>query len=89
MVARWDSTVEPAHGIDPGRLEHVPMEVLRQSRRAVIPTTTSSSSARWREAPTTWSAETEDLLVLGEVQRIPIVDVPTFWQKLLEQRERA
>ena len=25
----------------------------------------------------------EDLLVLGEVQGIPIVDAPTFWQKLL------
>jgi uncharacterized protein len=31
----------------------------------------------------------DDLLVLGDVQGIPIVDVPTFWQKLLEQREQA
>jgi uncharacterized protein len=31
----------------------------------------------------------DDLLVLGAVQGIPIVDVPTFWQKLLEQREQA
>jgi putative PIN family toxin of toxin-antitoxin system len=29
-----------------------------------------------------------DLLSLREVQGIPILDVPAFWQKLAEQRER-
>jgi predicted nucleic acid-binding protein len=28
-----------------------------------------------------------DLLILREVQGIPIVDVPTFWQKLTEVRD--
>lgn len=31
----------------------------------------------------------DDLLVLGEVQGIPIIDIPTFWQKLVERREPA
>lgn len=29
-----------------------------------------------------------DLLSLREVQGIPILDIPTFWQKLAESRER-
>lgn len=29
-----------------------------------------------------------DLLSLREVRGIPILDVPTFWQKLVEQQER-
>jgi putative PIN family toxin of toxin-antitoxin system len=30
-----------------------------------------------------------DLLVLRDVRGIPIIDVPTFWQRLVEQRQQA
>ena len=31
----------------------------------------------------------DDLLVLGEVEGIPLVDIPTFWQRLVEHREHT
>jgi predicted nucleic acid-binding protein len=74
------------------------LELLRRRSTAVTPTVQIARSRdpdddKFLECAVAGGADylvsaDADLLSLREVEGIPIVDVPTFWQKLAEHREQ-